>query len=112
MRKYRCPTCGQIADHYVVADADCFSCPNNCPYPLGEKLEYIRAPVQLMTAWTWDCPTCERRNFTNGVVEHELAESERQALGLDDDENCVAVSAPDEVVCAHCLSSFPVDLDA
>jgi hypothetical protein len=64
-------------------------------------------PVKLVTAWTWDCPTCGKRNHTNGVVVQDLAETESCALGLCEGE--LAVSAPEEVVCEACLSVERVD---
>ena len=36
-------------------------------------------PVELRTAYSWDCPTCGRENFGRAIV-REFSPEERQAM--------------------------------
>ena len=65
--------------------------------------------VDLMTAWTWDCPKCGKRNHTNGCQSWDLSEEQCEILGIEIGD--YAVTAPENVTCEKCFESFDTNLE-
>jgi hypothetical protein len=62
--------------------------------------------VTLLVAWSWECPKCGKKYFTNGqrLNDPETMEQARLAWGEDCPE--YVVCAPDSVHCVRCQLTF------
>lgn len=64
--------------------------------------------VDLETAFTWQCPTCEARNWLVGVAV-EQTDEDKAAFAEDVGEEMAGgewVMAPKTVKCANCKERF------
>lgn len=67
------------------------------------------AKVELKPAFTWDCESCGRENFTRGVCPEMDDESQtemRLEHGIDPDEDGRWMMMPTQVTCARCGACF------
>ena len=65
--------------------------------------------VRLRTAYAWDCETCGRENFANGVIV-EMDEARQQELreeqGVEEPATGDFVMIPETVTCQFCGEEF------
>jgi hypothetical protein len=71
--------------------------------------------VKLLTAFSWICPECRKRNFV-AAVDRELTEDEQKALldlyGEPEEGSFDLVVAPRVVSCEKCKVKFETYEDA
>lgn len=66
-------------------------------------------PIELRTAFTFDCEECGRENFVRGIV-HEFSEEEyedlKERFNIDKDMLGDWISCPEIVECQYCNAKF------
>jgi hypothetical protein len=64
-----------------------------------------KSRIELIPAFSWDCPDCGRENFERAVVS-ELSAEEMSVLrlqhGVDPLQEGHFLTSPSEVACKHC----------